>query len=73
MEVLGKPAAGSVLQAMAEAYPDRVDLGLLAVVLGCERPSVDAAVTELVSAGYACSAAPDGDDSHGHGPSITEA
>jgi hypothetical protein len=48
-------------------------VGLLAVVLGCERPVVDAALDELVSAGYARGEAPDGDDAHGHGPCLTEA
>jgi hypothetical protein len=67
---MDKPAASSVLQAMAEAYPDRVDLGLLAMVLGCERSALDAALGELTAAGLAQD---DSDErSMSHAPTITE-
>jgi hypothetical protein len=71
VDVKDQPAARSVLQAMAEAYPDRVDLGLLAVVLGCERAAVDAAVCELMAAGLAQDEAA-ADSPQGHAACITE-
>ena len=68
---MDKPAASSVLQAMAEAYPDRVDPGLLAVVLGCERSDVDAALSELIRDGLAEGDAAD-DAAQPRPPCITE-
>jgi len=68
---MDKPAASSVLQAMAEAYPDRVDPGLLAVVLGCERADVDAALCELIREGLAEGDGAD-EGAQSHPPCITE-
>ena len=39
VESLDKPVAERVLQAMAQAYPDPVDLSLLAMVMGCDESS----------------------------------
>jgi hypothetical protein len=68
---MDKPAASSVLQAMAEAYPDRVDPGLLAIVLGCERSDVDAALCELIREGLAEGDIAE-DSVQPHAPRITE-
>lgn len=51
MESLEKPVEDRVLQAMAQAYPDPVDLGLLSMVMGCETPSLHRAMAALVQAG----------------------
>jgi hypothetical protein len=53
VESLEKPVGDRVLHAMAQAYPDPVDLGLLSMVLGCELPELKAATSELVKAGLA--------------------
>lgn len=53
MESLEKPVADRVLHAMAQAYPDRVDLSLLSMVMGCDMASLQRAVSELVTAGLA--------------------
>ena len=63
MEALEKPAASKILQAMAEAYPDRVDLCLLAMALGREIAIVNAALADLVDAGLAQAASPAKDGS----------
>jgi hypothetical protein len=44
---MDKPVASSVLQAMADAYPDRLDAGLLAMVIGCRCADVESAMKEL--------------------------
>lgn len=53
MESLEKPVEDRVLQAMAQAYPDPVDLSLLSMVMGCDTPVLQAAAAQLVSAGLA--------------------
>jgi hypothetical protein len=53
VEALEKPIGDRVLQAMAQAYPDPVDLYLLSMVLGCEPLSLQATTAELVQAGLA--------------------
>jgi hypothetical protein len=53
VESLEKPVSDRVLQAMAQAYPDPVDLGLLSMVLGCEQRLLQAAAGELVGCGLA--------------------
>jgi len=69
-----KPAAGKILQAMAEAYPDQVDLYLLSMVLGREMAAVNAALADLVDAGLAQAATPTSDNSmQQQAPCITEA
>ena len=70
---MDKPAASSVLQAMAEAYPDPVDPGLLAIVLGCERMEVDGALRELTRDGLANGCAPSSDSTQADAACITEA
>src|ERR1043165_881158 len=76
VEAMDKPAVSSVLQAMAEAYPERVDMGLLAMVLGCEAGAVATTVDELVDGGLAeadSDAASADATTHRHAPAITEA
>ena len=69
-----KPAASKILQAMAEAYPDQVDLYLLSMVLGREMAAVNAALADLVDAGLAQAATPATDGSmQQQAPCITEA
>ncbi|HEX6704624.1 MAG TPA: hypothetical protein VF169_07680 [Albitalea sp.] len=53
MESFDKPVADKVLQAMAQAYPDLVDLSLLSMVMGCEATALQAATAGLVKAGLA--------------------
>jgi hypothetical protein len=50
---LDKPVGDRVLQAMAQAYPDPVDLGLLSMVLGCDESALQQAMSELVGCGLA--------------------
>jgi hypothetical protein len=71
---MDKPAVSSVLQAMAEAFPDRVDMGLLAMVLGCETAAVEATVSDLAAAGLAeeADSAP-AETTTRQAPAITEA
>jgi hypothetical protein len=73
VEALDKSAASKILQAMAEAYPDQVDLYLLAMVLGREMATVNAALSELVEAGLAQASAPTQNSSQSQAPCITEA
>jgi hypothetical protein len=68
-----KPAASTVLQAMAEAYPERVDTALLAMVLGCEASAVESTMAELAAAGLAQGDTPDAGAPNRLGPAITEA
>jgi len=58
VESLEKPVGDRVLQAMAQAYPDPVDLYLLSMVLGCEAASLQAITAELTHAGLAESCTP---------------
>jgi hypothetical protein len=53
VESLEKPVGDRLLQAMAQAYPDVVDLGLLSMVMGCDPAALQAAARELVDAGLA--------------------
>lgn len=53
VESLEKPVGDRVLQAMAQAYPDPVDLGLLSMVMGCEIQVLREAVASLVQRGLA--------------------
>ena len=53
MESLEKPVVDKLLQAMAQAYPDPVDLTLLLMVIGDEMPALQAATAELVHHGLA--------------------
>ncbi len=53
MESLDKQLRDTVLQAMARAYPDPVDLVLLSMVTGCEVAALEAETGELISAGLA--------------------
>lgn len=53
MESLEKPVGDRVLQAMAQAYPDPVDLGLLSMVMGCDLQALREAVSSLVDRGLA--------------------
>lgn len=53
MKSLEKPVDDRILQAMAQAYPDAVDLSLLSMVMGCDVASLQAATRELVAAGLA--------------------
>lgn len=59
MESLEKPVGERVLQAMAQAYPDAVDLSLLSMVMGCSTASLQAAARELIAAGLAHPERPD--------------
>jgi hypothetical protein len=71
---MDKPAVSSVLQAMAEAYPERVDMVLLAMVLGCEAGAVETTVGELIATGMAeADATPAETTTLRHAPAITEA
>ena len=60
VESLDKPVAERVLQAMAQAYPDPVDLSLLAMVMGCDVATLRAAAAQLVDAGLASAQGLDG-------------
>ena len=53
VEALEKPVVDRVLQAMAQAYPDPVDLYLLSMVLGCDVAALRPAAAELVATGLA--------------------
>lgn len=53
MESLDKPVGERLLQAMAQAYPDAVDLRLLSMVLGCDITELQASTAELVEVGLA--------------------
>src|SRR5205085_2901675 len=64
--------ASSVLQAMAEAHPARVDMGLLAMVLGCETDTVESLVGELTATGLADADTAPTDAGSRQAPAITE-
>lgn len=53
MESLEQPVEDRVLQAMAQAYPDPVDLSLLSMVMGCDASTLQSAATQLQEAGLA--------------------
>jgi hypothetical protein len=55
---LDKPLRDTVLQAMARAYPDPVDLALLSMVTGSEPATLQAETERFIRAGLAQRAAP---------------
>jgi hypothetical protein len=57
VELLDKPLRDTVLQAMARAYPDPVDLVLLSMVTGAEPAILQAETADLIHAGLALVAA----------------
>jgi len=63
VDVSEKPVSEAILQAMARAYPDAVDLDLLSVVMGCDRTTLHAAARQLVADGLARA-----DEAPGGGP-----
>lgn len=73
VESLEKPVGDRVLQAMAQAYPDAVDLGLLSMVMGCDVAALQAAARQLVAAGLAqARVVQDGGDERVDAPCITD-
>ncbi|RQP22128.1 hypothetical protein [Piscinibacter terrae] len=48
-----QPVGDKVLHAMAQAYPDPVDLYLLSMVMGCGQPELESTTAELVACGLA--------------------
>jgi hypothetical protein len=73
VESLDKPVADRVLQAMAQAFPDPVDLHLLSMVMGCDVAALQATTTRLVQAGLAhARMVPDGDGTTPEAPCITD-
>lgn len=59
MKSLDKPLRDTVLQAMARAYPDPVDLVLLSMVTGSDPAPLQAETTGLIRAGLAQSVVSD--------------
>jgi hypothetical protein len=53
VESLEKPVGDKLLQAMAQAYPDPVDLTLLLMVIGDDMPALQSATADLVCKGLA--------------------
>jgi hypothetical protein len=53
VESLEKPVVDRVMQAMALAYPDSVDIVLLSMVLGCDAGAAREAMAGLVADGLA--------------------
>ena len=53
MESSDKPVGARILHAMAQAYPDPVDLYLLSMVMGCDAAALRVPAAELVEAGLA--------------------
>jgi hypothetical protein len=73
VELLDKPVADRVLQAMAQAFPDPVDLRLLSMVMGCDVAALEAATAQLVQAGLAqARMVADSDGSRPEAPCITD-
>jgi len=73
VEPLEKPVVDRVLQAMAQAYPDPVDLYLLSMVMGCDVACLRAATAKLLRAGLAHAHVPaDGGDPRPASPRITD-
>lgn len=58
VDSLDKPLGDRVLQAMARAYPDPVDLVLLSMVTGCELAALQAQTAYFIRAGLAQTSAP---------------
>ncbi len=54
MDVPTMPLRGRILHALAQAYPDPVDLRLLFTVWGCEASRIQSIAAELTSSGLAC-------------------
>jgi hypothetical protein len=73
VESLEKPVVDRVLQAMAQAYPDPVDLYLLSMVMGCDAAALRDATAALVDAGLAqARIVADGTESRPETPCITD-
>jgi hypothetical protein len=73
VESLEKPVVDRVLQAMAQAYPDPVDLYLLSMVMGCDVAALRAATATLVDAGLAqAQLVADGPAARPEAPCITD-
>lgn len=73
MNSLDKPLGDRVLQAMARAYPDPVDLVLLSMVMGCELVALQAQAAHFIRAGLAqTSAAADATSSTPQAACITD-
>jgi hypothetical protein len=53
VESLDKPLGNRVLQAMAQVYPDPVDLALLSMVTGCELGALQAQTARFIRDGLA--------------------
>jgi len=70
---LEKPVGDRVLHAMAQAYPDPVDLYLLSMVMGCDQPSLQSTMAELVECGLAqARVVREGSGEHLDAPCITD-
>lgn len=73
VESLDKPVGERVLQAMAQAYPDPVDLYLLSMVMGSDQASLEATTASLVDTGLAqARVLVDGAQEHLAAPCITD-
>lgn len=73
MESLDKPVGDRVLHAMAQAYPDPVDLYLLSMVIGSDQASLEATMASLVEAGLAqARLVVEGAEEHLAAPCITD-
>lgn len=73
MKSLEKPVGDRVLHAMAQAYPDPVDLYLLSMVMGCDQPSLQSTMAELVECGLAqARVVREGSGEHLDAPCITD-
>lgn len=73
MESLDKPVGERVLHAMAQAYPDPVDLYLLSMVMGSDQASLEATTASLVDTGLAqARIVADGPEEHLTAPCITD-
>jgi len=73
VESLEKPVGDRVLHAMAQAYPDPVDLYLLSMVMGCDVAGLRAATAALLDTGLAhAQLVADGPEAHPEAPRITD-
>jgi hypothetical protein len=67
------PVGDKVLHAMAQAYPDPVDLYLLSMVMGCAQPDLETTTAELVACGLArAGRVREGAQEHLDAPCITD-
>lgn len=68
-----QPVEDRVLRAMAQAYPDPVDLTLLSMVTGCEQRALEATTAKLVACGLArAERVHEGAAAHLNAPCITD-